>query len=205
MAPSDPRLFRPRSRLVSEALMRRASAIATPPSAPMLSHTNERLVNEAVLTRVCACSDLEIEALFAAHGLPDGRLALAAEIVVDEVELCKQQARAHRRSRARGAPRHAPSLGRPVLTKSEHFSVHEHVHAHVHAQVQMYMDMCMHSTWTCTCACTCTWTCACTLYCCGCRAVQTATHVQRHAKGGGIKRYAPHSARRLDTSRLSRG
>ena len=39
----------------------------------------------------CAWLDPELEALFAAHGLLDGRLALVAEFVVLDVELWRRQ------------------------------------------------------------------------------------------------------------------
>ena len=42
-----------------------------------------------VLTRVCACSDEELKALLAAHGLLDGSLALVAEGVELHVKLCR--------------------------------------------------------------------------------------------------------------------
>ena len=38
-----------------------------------------------------ACSDLELEARLAAHGFSDCRLGLVVEVVVIEIELCRQQ------------------------------------------------------------------------------------------------------------------
>ena len=44
-------------------------------------------------------SDEELEALFVAHGLPDGRRGLVAEVVDHDVELCRQQALAQRHTK----------------------------------------------------------------------------------------------------------
>merc|ERR1712167_413732 len=53
---------------------------------PLLIKTGRTSVKTG-LTRVCACSDVELEALLATHGLLDGCLALVAEAVDAEFEL----------------------------------------------------------------------------------------------------------------------